>query len=210
MQNWQLLGMWKIISSYWYLDFGPLPSQNWNNPILHLTSDMKTKIIQMNVEKNDINGAPQLAWPKVCEYQRVRNFLQPKASLAPLKDSQCRRKELTRNIILGSLLLFMPWIGNHFNFLYISEQRSLIGSSQNKKIKVTTTSHSSTNTIAKIAQSIHPIWEILVFTAHQNWILLRSKCWYWRQMQSLCLSQPRKKSWGGKRNPNSFAKILIF
>ena len=86
---------------------------------------MKTRICMIYEEKNDINGAPQLAWPKVCEYQRVRNFLQPEASLAPLKDSQCRRKELTGNIILGSLLLFMPGIGNHFHFIYISKQRSI-------------------------------------------------------------------------------------
>ena len=72
----------------------------------------------MNVDKNDMNGAPQLAWPKVCEYQRVRNFLQPEASLAPLKDSQCRRKELIRNIIL-IFVIYLVFNYYHHSYVFV-------------------------------------------------------------------------------------------
>ena len=139
----------------------------------------------MNIEKSDINGAPQLAWAKVCEYQRVRNFLQPEASLAPLKDSQCRRKELTRNIILGSLSLSMPVLGNHFYFLSLwylfvrkitnqtYNETSFIQKHLRKKAQSIyyTTRRERRNNTSNLGNSDPHSWSELNFHVVKMWIL---------------------------------------
>ena len=62
---------------------------NDEKKIAIISNKWMTMRILQKAEKNDINGAPQLARARVGTlYQRKRNFLQPEAPLASLNASE--------------------------------------------------------------------------------------------------------------------------